>query len=212
MKVAIIGASGFIGSGILAEALARGHQVTALVSRPEKLPAQDGLDVVGIDVMQTEHLAGALAGHDAVISAFSGNIQPDVRSYYVRGVQSIISAAKQAGVTRLLVVGGAGSLEVKPGVQVVDNPAFPAEWKGAALGLRDILEQLRSEHELGWTFLSPAADIVPGQRTGQFRLGGDQLLVDAAGRSHISIEDYALAMLDELETPAHTGRRFSIAY
>lgn len=212
MKVAIIGASGFIGSGILSEALTRGHQVTALVGHPERLTAQNGLTVVGINVMDTEYLAMQLTGHDAVITAFSGNIQPDVRSYYVRGVNSIINAVKQAGVPRLLVVGGAGSLEVKAGVKVMDNPAFPPEWKGAALGLSDILEQLRSEKELGWTFLSPAADIVPGQRTGRFRLGNDQLMVDATGHSRISIEDYALAMVDELETPLHTGRRFSIAY
>ncbi|MET0264148.1 MAG: NAD(P)H-binding protein, partial [Duganella sp.] len=158
------------------------------MSRPEKLTAQIGLTVVGIDVMDTGRLTTQLTGHDAVITAFGGNIQPAVRDYYVRGVNSIINAVKQAGVARLLVVGGAGSLEVAPGIRVMDNPAFPAEWKGVALGLGDILEQLRSEQALDWTFLSPAADIVPGQRIGHFRLGGDQLLVEAAGHSRISIE------------------------
>ncbi len=212
MNIALIGATGFIGGGILAEALARGHHVTALVRHPEKLAARSGLTVVGTDALDTERLAGQLAGHAAVINAFSGHIQEDVRAYYVRGATSILNATKQAGVPRLLLVGGAGSLEVAPGVQVVDNPDFPPQWKGAALGLRDTLNQLRSESEIDWTFLSPAAEIAPGERTGHFRLGGDQLLVDESGASRISVQDYAVAMINELEQPAHTGRRFCVAY
>lgn len=212
MKIALIGATGFIGSGLLAEALTRGHHVTALVSRPERLAPREGLTVIGTDIMDTQRLTERLAGHDAAISAFSGHAQQDVRSYYGRGIASIIAATKQARVPRLLVVGGAGSLEVAPGVQAVDTPEFPEQWKASALGARDTLERFRKEHELDWTFLSPAALIEPGARTGKFRIGGDQLLVDAQGNSRISVQDYAVAMIDELEHPAHSRKRFSVAY
>lgn len=212
MHIALIGATGFIGSGLLAEALARGHRVTALVNHPEKLAPHAGLTAVAVDVLDTAGLAAQLAGHDAVISAFSGHAQQDVRAYYGRGIDSIIAATRQAGVARLLVVGGAGSLEVAPGVQVVDSPDFPAQWKASALGARDTLEKLRKEGILDWTLLSPAAVIAPGERTGKFRLGADQLLTDAQGESRISVQDYAVAMIDELERPAHSRKRFSIAY
>src|SRR5262249_3385479 len=125
---------------------------------------------------------------------------------------SILAAVKQAGVPRLLMVGGAGSLEVAPGVQVVDSPDFPAQWKGSALGARDTLNKLRDEPALDWTLLSPAALIAPGERTGKFRIGGDQLMTDANGDSKISVSDYAVAMIDELERPAHSRQRFSVAY
>lgn len=212
MHIALIGASGFIGSGLLIEALARGHRVTALVGRPERLTPQPGLTAVATDVLDTEGLAAQLAGHDAVLSAFSGHAQEDVRGYYGRGIDSILAATRQAGVARLLVVGGAGSLEVAPGVQVVDSPDFPAQWKASALGARDTLDKLRKEEALDWTLLSPAAVIAPGERTGKFRIGGDQLLQDAQGQSRISVQDYAVAMLDELERPAHSRKRFSVAY
>lgn len=212
MQIALIGASGFIGSALQKEALARGHQVRALVTRPERIAAQSGLAVVMADVQDTPALARALRGAESVISAFSGHAQGDVYDYYVRGMRSIIAAVGEAGVARLLVVGGAGSLEVAPGVQLVDTPEFPAQWKGTALGAREALNLLRAQAALDWTMLSPAAMIAPGERTGKFRLGGDALLVDAAGKSTISVEDYALAMLDELETPRHSRRRFSIAY
>ncbi|AWV05943.1 NAD(P)-dependent oxidoreductase [Marilutibacter maris] len=212
MKVALIGASGFIGSGLLAELRARGHQVTALVAHPEKLEPADGLEVVASDALDRQRLAAQLAGHDAVISAFSGHAQQDVRGYYMRGVESIIAAVAEAGVPRLLMVGGAGSLEVAPGVQVVDTPEFPEQWKGTALGARDALERLRAEPALDWTMLSPAALIEPGERSGRFRIGGDRLLTDEAGQSRISLQDYAVAMVDELERPAHSRQRFSVAY
>jgi putative NADH-flavin reductase len=212
MKIALIGATGFIGSGLLAEALSRGHSVTALVSRPERLAPQAGLKVEGVDVLDQQQLAAKLEGHDAVISAFSGHAQEDVRGYYGRGADAIIGATKQARVPRLLVVGGAGSLEVAPGVQAVDTPQFPEQWKASALGARDTLEKLRKEQALEWTFLSPAAMIQPGERTGNFRLGGDQMLTDAEGNSRISVQDYAVAMIDELEQPAHSRKRFTVAY
>lgn len=212
MQIALIGASGFIGSALRIEALARGHQVRAIVSNPAKLAAAAHLDVCQVDVLDPHALAEALSGVDAVISAFSGHAQTDVRGYYLQGVRSIIDAVQSAGRPRLLMVGGAGSLEVAPGVQLVDTDAFPAAWKGTAEGARDALALLRAESGLTWTMLSPSAHLQPGRRTGQFRLGTDQLLVAASGQSEVSVEDYAVAMIDELETPTHTGRRFTVGY
>ena len=211
MKVALIGASGFIGSAILQEALARGHDVTALVTNPAKLPAAPRLTVLKADVLDTPALADRLAGLDAVISAFSGHAQADVRGYYGLGIRSVIAAARKAGM-RLLVVGGAGSLEAAPGVLVVDTPSFPAQWRASAEGARDALNLLRAQEALHWTMLSPSAVIEPGERTGQFRLGDDRLLVGADGRSRISTQDYAMAMIDELERPQHARRRFTVGY
>ncbi|WUR11941.1 NAD(P)-dependent oxidoreductase [[Empedobacter] haloabium] len=212
MNIVLIGATGYVGSRLLDEALARGHQVTAIVTKPEKLAGRTGVTAVQADVLDQAGLAERLRGHDAVVSAFSGHAQSDVYDYYVRGITSVIAATKAAGVPRLLVVGGAGSLEVAPGVQLVDTPQFPAQWKGTAEGARQALNLLRAEPELDWTMLSPAAHLEPGTRTGQFRLGTDQLLVDAAGESRISVEDYAVAMIDELERPAHRRARFAVAY
>ena len=212
MNIALIGASGFIGSGLLKEALARDHRVTALVSRPEKIAAAPGLKAVGIDVRDTAALAEQLRGHDAVISAFSGHAQSDVYGYYLEGFRSILAATKQAAVVRLLMVGGAGSLEVAPGLQVLDTPDFPEQYKATAEGARQALQLLKQEKELDWTMLSPSAIIAPGQRTGKFRLGIDQLLIDENGQSHISVEDYAAAMIDELERPAHSRQRFTAGY
>lgn len=210
--LALIGATGFIGSALLQEALSRGHRVTALVTRPERLPAHPALRAVKVDVTNTAALADALHGHDAVLGAFSGHAQADVRGYYLQGVRSIVAAVRSSGVPRLLMVGGAGSLEVAPGRQVLDSPEFPAQWRASAEGARDALELLRGETDLDWTMLSPAALIEPGERTGRFRLGSDRLLVDAAGASRISVQDYAVAMLDELERPAHRRQRFTLAY
>lgn len=212
MNIAIIGASGFTGSVLLREALARDHKVTALVAHPEKLAAQAGLRIQGIDALDEAVLTESLRGLDAVISAFSGHAQTDVYDYYMRGIRAIIAAAKQAR-TRLLVVGGAASLEIAPGLQLIDTPDFPEAYKhGTAGGARDALNLLRQETALDWTMLSPSLDLAPGQRTGRFRLGGDQLLVDANGASAISLEDYAVAMIDELERPAHSRRRFTVGY
>jgi len=212
MKVAIIGATGFVGSALLKEAAARGHEITALVSRPNKVPVSGKVTAQQVDVLSQDALASQLKGHDAVISAFSGHAQADVLGYYVKGMQSIISAAKAAGVPRLLVVGGAGGLEVAPGVQLIDTPQFPAEWKGTAEGARQALKLLRGEQDLDWTVLAPSAHLEPGERTGKFRLGNDQLLVDEKGESRISLSDYAAAMIDELEKPAHSRARFTVGY
>ncbi|VXB10697.1 NAD(P)-dependent oxidoreductase [Massilia sp. 9I] len=212
MKVAIIGATGFVGSALLKEAVARGHEVTALVSDPRKLPVANGVHAVQGDVLAQDDLAAKLKGHEAVLSAFSGHAQTDVLGYYLKGIRSIVSAVKQAGVPRLLLVGGAGALEVAPGVQLIDTPQFPAEWKGTAEGARQALDVLRQERDLDWTVLAPSAHLEPGERTGRFRLGTDALLVDTEGRSHISLADYAAAMIDELEQPAHSRTRFTVGY
>ena len=212
MKVAIIGATGFVGSALLKEAVTRDHEITALVSDPRKVPASDKVTASQVDVLAQDSLTNKLKGHDAVISAFSGHAQTDVLGYYIKGIQSIISAAKAAGVPRLLVVGGAGGLEVAPGVQLIDTPQFPAQWKGTAEGARQALNLLRNEQELDWTVLAPSAHLEPGERTGKFRLGKDQLLADESGESHISLADYAVAMIDELEQPAHSRSRFTVGY
>ncbi len=182
------------------------------MSHPEKLAPQANLTALGTDVLDQARLATQLRGAEAVISAFSGHAQSDVFDYYMRGIRSIIAAVKQAGVPRLLVVGGAGALETAPGKQLMDGADFPAAWRATAEGARQALGLLRQEPALDWTMLSPSALIAPGQRTGKFRLGHDQLLVAADGGSHISVEDYAVAMIDELEQPAHARQRFTVGY
>ena len=213
MKIAVIGATGFVGSAILQEALQRGHEVAAIVRTPDKLTPHAKLHPKKGDVYNEDEVVQLVTGHDAVISAFNpGWSDPDIYNQQVKGARSIINGVKKAGVKRLLFVGGAGSLEVKPGVQSVDLPEFPAEYKQGALATREALNLLRNEPSLDWSFLSPSADLFPGQRTGKFRLGTDQLLADAKGESRISVEDYAMAMIDEVEKPKHIRRRFTVGY
>jgi putative NADH-flavin reductase len=213
MNIALIGATGFVGSHILEEALLRRHEVTAIVRRPERLPVRPGLTAKRGNVLDVNALASLLAGHEAVIAAYNADkAAPDVYQTMVDGARAIIAATKKAGVGRLLVVGGAGGLEIAPGQQIIEQPDFPAEWKAGARGTREFLYLLQREPDLDWTFLSPAAMLQPGERTGSFRLGTDQLLVDAEGQCRISLQDYAVAMIDELEKPQHTGRRFCVAY
>jgi putative NADH-flavin reductase len=203
MNVALIGATGNVGSRILAELVRRGHSVTAIARNIDKVPALEGVTPKRGDVSDATGLAALIAGHDAAISAvhFSDS-DPRV----------LIGAVKTAGVKRYLVVGGAGSLEVAPGARLIDTPQFPAEYKQEASKGADFLDILRGEKELDWTFLSPSALLLPGERTGKFRLGADSLLVDESGKSHISMEDYAIAMVDEVEKPAHSRRRFTVGY
>ena len=213
MKIALIGATGFVGAAILQEALNRGHEVTAIARNPEKLDAHPKLHVQKGDVYSEDEVARCVTGHDAVISAFNpGWSNPDIYDQQVKGTRAIIHGVKKAGIKRLLFVGGAGSLEVKPGVQSVDLPGFPAEYKQGSLATREALNMLRQETDLEWSFLSPSADLFPGQRTGQFRLGTDQLLKDANGKSRISVQDYAMAMIDEVEQSKHIRRRFTVGY
>jgi putative NADH-flavin reductase len=202
-NIALIGASGNVGSKILAEALNRGHNVTGIVRNPEKLPPQAGLTAKRGDVSDAKGLAALLAGHDAVISSLHFSASDPVL---------LLQAVRDSGVKRYLVVGGAGSLEVAPGKALVDTPDFPAAYKEEASKGRDYLALLRGVTDLDWTFLSPSAIIAPGERTGKFRLGGDQLLVGADGQSRISQEDYAIALIDELEKPAYRQQRFTVGY
>ncbi|WP_275547182.1 MULTISPECIES: NAD(P)-dependent oxidoreductase [unclassified Pseudomonas] len=213
MKIALIGATGYVGAPLLQEALERGHQVTALARHPQKLGAHPHLTAVQADVQDSAALAEQLRGHDAVISAFNpGWSVADIREQFIAGSRAIIAASKQAGVKRLLVVGGAGSLYVAPGVQLIDTPGFPAEYKEGAEGARQTLNMLRNEQALEWTFLSPAAQLVPGPRTGKFRLGHDELLMNGDEPGSISVADLAVALIDEVEKPQHIRQRFTLAY
>lgn len=209
MKIALFG-TGMIGSRIAREALDRGHQVTAVVRTPGKLALKhEHLKEVQGDALDADAIAHASAGHDAVISALGAGIGD--QQGLLDSNLALIKGVKQAGVPRLLVVGGAGSLEVKPGVQLVDLPEFPDAYKPPALAHRELLELYRKT-DMDWTYLSPAAVITPGERTGKFRLGKDQLVADAKGDSRISAEDFAVAMIDELEKPQHIRQRFTLGY
>jgi uncharacterized protein len=213
MKIVLIGATGFVGSALLREALNRGHEVTAIARDPEKLQPHANLRPQKGDVYSADEVARFVAGHDVVISAFNpGWTNPDIYNLQVKGARAIIDGVKKAGMKRLLFVGGAGSLEVKPGVQSVDLPEFPSEYKQGALATREALNMLRKEPSLDWSFLSPSADLFPGTRTGRFRVGTDQLLRDANGESRISVQDYAMAMIDEVEKPQHISQRFTVGY
>ncbi|BCH25561.1 NAD(P)-dependent oxidoreductase [Mesorhizobium sp. L-8-3] len=212
MKIALIGASGFVGTAILKEAATRGHAVTAIVRNPDKVEKLPGVTAVKADVADADALAKAIAGHDVVVSAFNGGWgDPDIYNKHLDGSKAIIAAAGQAK-TRLIMVGGAGSLDVAPGAQLVDSPEFPAEWKAGALAARDALAAIREEKELDWSFVSPAIHLTPGEKTGVYRLGGDQPVFDAKGESGISSGDLAAAIVDEAETPKHSRRRFTLGY
>ena len=202
--IAILGITGRAGSRIATELLQRGHTVTGIARSIAGVAAREGLTLKAGDATKADALAPLLHGHDAVVSAtrFDGGSD----------AATLIAAAKQAGVPRMLVVGGAGSLEVAPGLAVVDTPNFPAAYKAEALAGRTFLDALRGEKELDWTFISPSALFEPGERTGKFRLGGDQLLADAGGASRITMEDYAIALVDEIESPQHSRRRFTVGY
>jgi uncharacterized protein len=208
MNVVLYGASGMIGSRILKELLHRGHTITAVVRNPEKVTAV-GVYVVMGDVLDPATVAATAKGKDAAISAYAPPHDDPALLWTV--THSLLSGLTTAGVLRLIVVGGAGSLEVAPGVQLVDTPNFPAEWRPIALAHRDALSILKQSN-LDWSFLSPAAFIQPGERTGKFRLGGTQLVTDEEGESRISAEDYAVALVDELENPTHRRQQFTVAY
>ncbi|MGO9939279.1 MAG: NAD(P)-dependent oxidoreductase [Terracidiphilus sp.] len=208
MKVVLFGASGMIGSRVLAELLRRGHVVTAVARNPEKIEGT-GAKVVKGDITDEASVAAIAKGAEGVISAYAPP-QTNVASLPA-AIRSLLGGLSKAGVKRLIVVGGAGSLEVAPGVQLVDAPNFPEQWKGIALAHRDVLPILK-ESALDWTCLSPAAFIQPGERTGKFRLGGTRLVTDAKGESRISAEDYAVALVDELENPKHVRQQFTVAY
>jgi putative NADH-flavin reductase len=200
-----------IGQRVAAEATARGHSVTALVRDPSKVPDEPLLHAVATNALDPASLADAVAGHDAVFSAYGpGSGDPE---QLVSLARVLIDSLPRAGVRRLVVAGGAGSLEIAPGHRLVDSPDFPPAWKELALAHARALDVLRTDAGvLDWTYFSPAAIIEPGERTGVFRVGGDQLLVDAAGVSRISAEDFSIAVVDELEQPRHVRQRVTVAY
>lgn len=203
MKIAIIGVSGRVGSRIAAEALQRGHHVTGIARSSQQKNVPADVTFLQGDANQPEQLAPLLRGHDAVISA---------AKFHGLKAAPLLQAIKSAGVKRLLVVGGAASLETAPGKILLDSPDFPDAYKSEAIPGKQFLDDLRSEKEVAWTFLSPSAQFEPGERTGKFQLGKDQLLADAHGQSRISMEDYAIAMVDELEHPQHIRQRFTVGY
>ncbi len=212
MNIALIGGTGFVGSAVLEELLSRGHRVTALARTPGKYPPRSGLTVVQADVTDAAQVARAVAGHDALASAYNpGWGEAEIGPRFAAGYDAILAGARQAGV-RLLAVGGAGSLEVAPGVQLVDTPGFPAEWLAGARAARDLLTRLRGEAGLAWTFVSPPIALAPGERTGQYRTGGDQLLPGQGNvPAGISVADLAVAIVDELERGRFVGQRFCVA-
>jgi len=213
MKIALIGASGRVGSCVLNETLSRGHQVTAIVRHPEGISINNpGLTIVRGDVLK-DKVEDLVQGYDAVISSYNPGLEnPDINNQRIEGARRIIAGVKKSGVKRLRVVGGAGSLEVSPGVQLIDTMKLPDQVMVGILATRDTLNLLRAEKNLEWTFLSPAASMENGERTGHFRVGKDQLLKNEKGESKISFQDLAVAMVDELEHPQHVRERFTIDY
>jgi len=203
MNIAIVGATGFIGQYIFNEAVSRQHQVTALVRNPVNVAASTNVKAKKLDLRDYAALSAALAGQDTAVLSVHWEEQD---------LHKIINAVKASGIKHVLFVGGAASLEVAPGVPLLDTPEFPEQWKATANAARDLLIALRGEKELNWVYVSPSAFIEPGERTGKFRLGNDQLLVDEKGESRISNQDFALAVLDELENPTHKQERFTVGY
>jgi putative NADH-flavin reductase len=203
MKIALVGASGNIGTKVLAELVARGHSVTAIARNPEKVHAGAKVTAKKGDASDVSGMVKLIEGHDMVISALP---------FAPGHSNDIVAAVKRAGIKRYLMVGGAGSLEVAPGKMLKDTLQLPDAVKKIIEEGTASLDRLRGEHGLDWTFFSPAAEIGPGERTGKFRLGGDQLVTDKAGKSRISYDDYAIALVDEVEHPKHVKKRFTIAY
>jgi len=203
MKIAHIGGTGKVGGKVLEELLRRGHTVTVISRHPEKVPSGTNVTAKVGDIAKPDELAAALKQHDATISS-----APFLPGSSLR----LLDAIRKSGVRRYIAVGGAGSLEVAPGKLLKDSGQIPVEWLPAVNEGAELLKLLRADKQLDWTFFSPAALIGPGERTGQFRLGGDQLITGKDGKSAISYDDYAIALVDELEKPQHIRARFTIGY
>jgi hypothetical protein len=233
MRIGVIGATGSIGGRVVGEALSRGHSVTAFSRDAAHIQDdRENLTWASVDVMDATSIAAVLPGLDVLISGFQpGNAAKDIAdtvarsiadpAVYARAATALLTALKSRPRTRLIVIGGAGSLEVEPGVmradsdellhESLDQLGLPREYAAAVRGHRDALNVLRTSNRL-WTYFSPAEDIAPGERTGRFRIGGDQPVLDADGRSRISVEDAAVALVDEAELPHFIQRRFTIGY
>lgn len=212
MKIAILGATGWIGSTIANEAKSRGHHVIALARDPSKLEESD-FEVRQFDLSNNQtDLTAAINGADAMITSIGGRAQGN-HEIVNQTAEKLLTQLPQAGVNRLVWVGGAGSLEVAPGVSLVSTPEFPADYKAEALAQGEALETFKaSNSSVNWTFVSPAAEIFPGETLGQYRVGGDQLVVDSQGKSRISVTDYAKAIIDELEAGQYPQQRIGVAY
>ena len=215
MKIAIIGATGFVGSKLVKEAADRGLQVTAIARNAEKTETGN-INKVSVDVNNVDELSEVLKGHDTVISAYNaGWTNPNIYEDFLAGSRAIQEASKRAGVKRLIVIGGAGSLYTAENQQLVDTEGFPAEIKPGALAARDYLNILKEEKELDWAFFSPAIEMHPGittGRTGKYRLGKDHPVVDENNVSKLSAEDVAVVLIDEAQHPKHHHQRFTAAY
>src|SRR5690606_4754070 len=215
MKVAIIGATGFVGSKLVNEALNRGLEVTAIARKTENISAEN-VNKVSVDVNNVNQLSEVLKNQDVVISAFNaGWTNPNLYDDFLSGSESIQQAVKQAGVQRMIVVGGAGSLYADDQHQLVDSPDFPAEIKPGATAARDYLNILKEEKDLDWAFFSPAIEMHPGVtegRTGKYRLGKDHPVFDENQVSKLSPQDLAVVLIDEVEKPKHHQERFTAAY
>jgi putative NADH-flavin reductase len=214
-KIVLIGASGFIGSAILKEALDRGHKVTAVVRNPDRIQIENPrLTRVKGDVSSPGVVSRLAKGADVVISAYNpGWKNPDIANETLTVYSAILKGVKEAGIKRFLVTGGAGSLFISPGRRLMDAGVIPESFLPAIKALASFyLDILSEEKTVDWVFFSPAGNIFPGERTGKFRLGKDEMIVDKDGKSNISIEDYAVAMLDEVDHPSHHMERFTIGY
>jgi putative NADH-flavin reductase len=210
MRIVIFGVTGNAGSRIASEALRRGHAVVGVVREPGKAPIE-GVEMRQGDVLDAASVAEVARGADVVISAVGpGNFERS--PFLANAAKALIAGLKEAGVKRLLVVGGAGGLEAAPGLQLVDTPGFPEAWKGIALSHRDAWHVFAEGPDLDWTYVAPAAMFEPGERTGKYRTGTNELIGDAHGSSRISMEDYAIALMDEVEKPAHVRSRMSVGY
>jgi putative NADH-flavin reductase len=214
-NIVIIGASGFIGSSILKEALARGHRIKAIARNPEKITLKNPNLTLQIgDVSSSQLVSKLCTGADVVISAYNpGWKNPDIANDTLKIYPAILEGVKKSGVKRFLIVGGAGSLFISPGLRLMDTGNIPEPFLSAIKSLaRFYLDILAAEKTLDWVFFSPAENIAPGKRTGKFHLGKDDMIFDSDGKSNISVEDYAMAMLDEVENPSHHRERFTIGY
>jgi len=216
MKVVLIGSSGFVGKHLQKELLQRGYDVTVMVRKTGAVAPQEGLTVVSGDAYSSESVASAVKNHDAVVSAFNpGWNDPELFDNFIRGSDAIVRGVEATGVRRLVVIGGAGSLFVAPGVQLVDTEDFaahvPPNIVPGARAARDALNTMRSNTSLDWTFVSPPAFLEEGERTGAYRIGGEDLLMDGDKPAGISVADFAVAVVDELETPRHIKARFTVA-
>lgn len=213
MKLIIFGASGLLGTRLVTEALDRGHDITAVARDASRLDDRDRhVQTASADATDPESVAAVAAGHDVAISAVTQHETPQMLVDAARG---LLDGLAQAGVPRLISVGGAGSLEVAPGRLLLDTPDFHEEWKPEALAAAAALEVFRKangDSQVEWSFISPGALLAPGERSGRYRLGGDRLLIAEDGLSHISMEDFAIAILDEVENPRHPRQRFTAAY